>query len=128
MRAVALVVGLSFAGAAPAAGQQEWTQGNLVAQAKRLLDDRLVDYPSARFRDVRIAADAKYLCGAVNSKTQMGGYGGWHRFFVQIEEPEPRLALTNDEVVAPAMERECGSHEREWIPGDHASALKSHAD
>jgi len=128
MRALALVVGLGVAIAAPAAGKQGGAPEALIHQAQRLLDDRLADYPSARFRDVRMTKDGKYLCGAVNSKTPMGGYGGWHRFFVQVESPAPRLALTNDEVVAPAMERECGSPDREWLPDDYTPALKSGAD
>jgi hypothetical protein len=51
----------------------------------------LIDYPSARFRDVHVArnpvAEAErgqpgtgYLCGFVNSKNRMGGYVGWKKF------------------------------------------------
>lgn len=65
------------------------------------LDAQLVDYPSARFRDVFVTANTiaeaesgkpgqGYLCGFVNSKNRMGGYVGWKRFMafedtVQIE-------------------------------------------
>lgn len=64
-------------------------------------DTELIDYPSARFRDVQVTrnpvAEAErgqpgsgYLCGFVNSKNRMGGYGGWKRFvagagFIWIE-------------------------------------------
>lgn len=48
--------------------------------ARRLLDERLLDFPSARFRDVR--ADQGRICGFVNAKNAMGAYTGWKPFGV----------------------------------------------
>ena len=42
-----------------------------------------MDYPSARFRDVR--ADAGRVCGFVNAKNQLGAYTGWKPFGVAGE-------------------------------------------
>lgn len=48
------------------------------ARVRAELDRQLLDYPSARFRDVR--ADGTRVCGYVNSKNAMGGYVGWRLF------------------------------------------------
>jgi hypothetical protein len=55
-----------------------------------LLDAQLFDYPTARFRDVRVTANpvaeaesgrtSGHLCGYVNSKNRMGAYVGWQQF------------------------------------------------
>nr|WP_314136946.1 hypothetical protein [uncultured Brevundimonas sp.] len=49
-----------------------------ITDARRALDARLFDYPSARFRDVRGTGFA--LCGFVNAKNRYGAYSGWKRF------------------------------------------------
>ena len=61
-----------------------------VPAIRQHLDAQLIDYPTARFRDVRVTANPEaeaergvvggYLCGFVNSKNRMGGYVGWQRF------------------------------------------------
>lgn len=57
-----------------------------VEGAKAALDARLLDYPSARFRDVRGTGLA--LCGFVNAKNRMGAFTGWTRFaWVTSAEP-----------------------------------------
>lgn len=40
----------------------------------------MIDYPSARFRDVH--ADRRHICGFVNGKNRLGAYAGWKRFVV----------------------------------------------
>lgn len=50
------------------------------AQARETLNQTLLDYPSARFRDVH--GDSRRLCGFVNSKNRMGAYTGWDRFVI----------------------------------------------
>lgn len=50
------------------------------AHARRELNERLFDYPSARFRDVR--GDDTRICGYVNAKNRMGAYTGWKLFGV----------------------------------------------
>ncbi|QBX37219.1 hypothetical protein E4M02_02605 [Brevundimonas sp. S30B] len=51
-----------------------------LAAARAALDERLLDYPSARFREVR--GNNMVLCGNVNAKNRMGAYSGWTRFAV----------------------------------------------
>lgn len=49
-------------------------------------NDEMLDYPSARFRDVQISLNTgadgpqPYLCGYVNGKNRIGAYVGWQRF------------------------------------------------
>ena len=50
------------------------------AWARRSLNETMLDYPSARFRDVH--ADRRRVCGFVNGKNQLGAYTGWKRFVV----------------------------------------------
>lgn len=48
----------------------------------------LIDYPSARFREVYVTVNGSvetgrrgaYLCGFLNSKNRAGGYSGWSAF------------------------------------------------
>lgn len=54
--------------------------------ARLALNEGLIDYPSARFRDVRGSSAA--ICGFFNAKNRMGAYAGWTRFaFVNLTEP-----------------------------------------
>lgn len=54
---------------------------------RKKLDAMLLDYPSARFRDVHIHVDPEIgakgarFCGFANSKNRMGAYVGWTPFF-----------------------------------------------
>ena len=62
------------------------TAPETVVAVKSALDDGLVDYPSARFRDVRLVTRPSNtfvtlaVCGEYNSRTRDGGYSGWTRF------------------------------------------------
>jgi len=100
-----------------------WSPDRLISASRTLFDERLVDYPSARFKDVRMSEDATFLCGSVNSRSRAGGYAGWHRFAVKVDGPSPRLAMINDDIVAPAMARECSGDERTWSPTDFSKAV-----
>ena len=64
---------------------------SLLAGAKIALDERLLDYPSARFRDVR--GDDKVLCGFVNARNRMGAYTGWARFGYVTFGTKPSLYI-----------------------------------
>lgn len=71
-----------------------------LAQAREWLELTLVDYDSARFRDVRaviVSPRSKgqrqvYLgiCGMVNAQNRMGGYTGFERFFFAPTVPHPQ--------------------------------------
>ena len=65
-----------------------------ISDARRALDERLFDYPTARFRDVR--GNGFVLCGLVNAKNRMGAYAGWKRFAWISGSDDPRL-LSDEE-------------------------------
>lgn len=77
----------------------------LAYKAALMVDDRLVDYPSARFRDVyavwrsvRGEEPEFSICGQVEAKNRLGGYTGWQHFVVfQLKMFTPvRLSLEGD--------------------------------
>lgn len=70
----------------PPRGQPSQT---LFAAARDELDGALLDYPSARFREVR--ADSFRVCGLVNSKNPYGAFVGWRPFGVLVAGEEPIL-------------------------------------
>lgn len=68
--------------------------------ARDALDGVLIDYPSARFRDV--TANAGLVCGKVNGKNRMGAYSGWTGFVVMMVEP-PSVRVGDDEALVQAL-------------------------
>lgn len=64
------------------------------AAARQALNERMIDYPSARFRDVR--GNVTVICGFVNGKNRLGAYAGWQQFAWLSGIDEPRLAMAND--------------------------------
>lgn len=59
------------------------------AKARAALDQKLFDYPAARFRDVRAVEYVEQVgaigfCGKVNGKNRVGGYTGWDDFTVIV--------------------------------------------
>lgn len=48
----------------------------------------MLDYPSARFRQVR--ADGYRICGLVNGKNALGAYSGWKAFGI-LDTPQRAL-------------------------------------
>ena len=62
----------------------------LATGAGAVIDATLLDYSSARFRNVRAVLHLDwrswhrdfYICGEINSKNGMGGYTGWQSFVV----------------------------------------------
>ena len=63
-----------------------------VEQAQKLFDERLLDYPSARFRDV--TANDRVICGFVNSKNRLGAFVGWQGFVVVQTDGTSTLRIT----------------------------------
>lgn len=93
-----VVAGVFIAGPALAApptsqaftAEQRAQSARLIEVARTAFDQELLDYPSARFRDVRPIfkypnARGPILCGFVNSRNRMGGYVGWQRFSVILD-------------------------------------------
>lgn len=90
-------------------------QERVAPEVRAAFDAELIDYPSARFRDVFVSrnpeAEAErgspgtgYLCGYVNSKNQMGGYAGWKRFMASGSN----LFLEGGPSSAIVLEAACG--------------------
>lgn len=66
-----------------------------ISSAKAALNAQLLDYQSARFRDVRGTGAA--LCGFVNAKNRMGAYTGWSRFVWLTVTENHRLLIEDTE-------------------------------
>lgn len=77
------------------------------AHARQALEERLLDYPSARFRGVR--ADDTRVCGYVNAKNAMGAYSGWKLFGVLDTPGTPIIviddAYMSDPICTPSLMR-----------------------
>ncbi|MGV3579995.1 hypothetical protein [Brevundimonas sp.] len=101
MMAAALIAQASPTYSAPTTEQFE--------RARQSLNATLLDYPTARFRDVH--GDQRRLCGFVNSKNRMGAYVGWDRFVVlglpgsepiyETDDQIGRVALLCDQIDPP---------------------------
>jgi hypothetical protein len=104
--------------------QQPGDLERFVAGIRDGLDTRLVDYPSARFRNVRIAADLSYACGEVNSRNQMGGMTGWAPFFAVPEGEVVRVAVTHNlPSIQAGVREDCQPTARPWVDQDFSEAL-----
>lgn len=76
-------------------------------RARDALDRSLLDYPSARFRDVK--GDDIRVCGLVNTKNRMGAYGGFTPFAVFLsEEREASVYIVGQEAGDAMVEMLCG--------------------
>lgn len=102
------------------------------AKAGAIMDDTLVDYPSARFRNVRAVmrkdaqkTDRMAFCGEVNSKNKMGGYTGWSHFVLDPSEfGGPVGAMWTDSTgLGAAMVQTACQGEVTVLPKDYTSAF-----
>ncbi|UPT53154.1 hypothetical protein [Synechococcus phage Ssp-JY42] len=97
--------------------------------ARDALDRALIDYQSARFRDVRAdraPKDPNFItfCGMVNAKNRSGGYTGWGPIAVIVSEPgKAAVYTTQDPSDAVMVEAFCAKATGVPIPGDHSGAL-----
>lgn len=82
--------------ATPAGEPRGQPSDALFSRARAALDEKLLDYPSARFRDVH--ADAARVCGWVNGKNRLGAYTGWKSFGVFGSGETSRLYLDEPEM------------------------------
>lgn len=72
----------------------------IAEHAKAVLDEALLDYQTARFKNVRAVFHADwrsrerdyYLCGEMNVRNRMGAYTGW-REFVITGQPDKRPCM-----------------------------------
>lgn len=78
--------------------------------ARAVLSRSLLDYPSARFGDVRAMGATREgvaLCGVLNSKNAAGRYVGW-QVFVLIVDETPSLLLGERPLLAAKVAELCG--------------------
>lgn len=94
---VAAIAALAAQTAAPPSAAQ-------LAVARRLLDDQLLDYRSARFKDVH--GSTTHICGSVNARNRLTAYVGWQSFVVTLgDDPGLYFAEGADAVM---VETFCG--------------------
>lgn len=102
---------------APAAKQAP--HGPQVASLRQGFDETLIDYGSARFKDVRLATDGVATCGLVNSKNRMGGYTGWTPFYAMALPSSPAIiTLGGDSSSLSVVTAMCGRADLKWLPVD----------
>jgi hypothetical protein len=83
---VAAGASVAFAQVTPAP-TETLTAHEAIAEAKRVFDDKLLDYRGTRFRDVRfvrVRTSFEAFCGQINTTNRMGGYTGWKAFLLPV--------------------------------------------
>lgn len=94
-----------------------------LAGVREALDTRLNDYPSARFRRVRISQDGAFICGQVNARGTQGGYDGWKVMVIEnASGPTPNVRIAQADGVAREYETTCNAR-TDWRPGEHSSEI-----
>lgn len=88
--------------------------------AQGALNERLFDYPTARFRDVR--GNSVALCGFVNAKNRLGAYAGWTRF-AYASTSEPRLYMDGDGSDHLLLDVLCGENGKRQTGADYSDRL-----
>lgn len=96
-------------------------------KARDLLDRELIDYPSARFREVRasgapLALNATF-CGLINARNRAGGFTGWEPFLLSISERDEALYVGAEGSAAVMIPGLCGASRRVIIDGDFSEKL-----
>lgn len=74
-----------------------------IAVGKAEFNRAMLDYPSARFRDVRATVlhgqIKPIMCGFVNGKNRMGAYAGWTPFALSEVDGEAFLVMDDPKMV-----------------------------
>jgi len=77
-----------------------------LAAVRDALDARLLDYPSARFREV--TADDAVVCGMVNAKNRAGAFTGWVRFGAFYADGKATVYIADAERPPVLLDLYCG--------------------
>lgn len=132
LKVSALIAMIGLAGATGVASAQEKRDAepdvdSFITAVRAGLDDQLVDYSSALFRNVQITADATYLCGEVNSRNEAGRMSGWSSV-EGVTDPDGRVRATisGDGHIVETVGRRCGGPDALWLPKDFSGRLVAH--
>ena len=101
--------------AAPAPSSEQF------AVARRLLNETMLDFPSARFRDVHGNAGA--ICGFVNGKNRLGAFTGWKRFGIVFFGDQPSLYTEDAGSQAVMLDTFCGPDGMKLAGTDYSDRL-----
>lgn len=71
---------------------QNAEQTSTLRLTRKLLDQTLKDFESARFKEVYVSFDGNEVCGKVNSKNGYGAFSGWQRFHVYRNIDGPNVS------------------------------------
>lgn len=88
-----------------------------IPRARDLLDRELIDYPSARFREVAAIVAPRKLgvtyCGLINSRNSVGGFSGWEPFMLMLTEDHESLRIGSEGIGGELMRMVCDRGERQ---------------
>jgi len=111
---------IAIAALAVVQGPGPVTQRQL-SDARSAFDERLFDYPSARFRETY--GNGFLICGKVNAKNRLGAFIGWKRFalFAKRDDEPATLYVEDTDSSADVMLEICDASAsntagRDWSP------------
>lgn len=99
----------------------------MLPKARDVLDQQLVDYPSARFRSVAAHSPrhgtGTVYCGLLNSRNRAGGYTGWGAFALTVGDNDGSLYSGDSEFMVGLIEALCGPGNHVRVSGDFSERL-----
>lgn len=99
----------------------------VLPKARDLLDRELIDYPSARFREVRASGAPLGLsatfCGFINARNRAGGFTGWEPFMLRISDGSEALYVGTEGAAPDMIKVLCLASRRVLVDGDFSDRL-----
>lgn len=93
--------------AAGAGAKLSASEAQAFSAIRSTLDRQMIDYPSARFREARIASYQPFVvCGLVNARNRSGGFTGWQNFTAVYREGEAVVMIAEQQDMM--MKTACG--------------------
>lgn len=96
-----------------------------VRSARSAFDEQLLDFPSARFKDV--TGNGYVLCGQVNAKNRVGAYIGWTPFAAVWREGRTSIYIQEADAEPPLVLQTFCAEGRAPVSRDFASELAGSA-
>jgi len=102
----------------------------VIAKIRKGLDSQLINYPSARFRSVRLEiyddGSGFFTCGEINSKNKLGGYVGWSPFTVTGGPNFDAVVMLGDDGPSKtAINNTCTETDNHWIKHDYSTEVSA---